>query len=129
MPSEKRQKGDVGEKIAREYLQRKGYRIIEQNYLKPWGEIDIVATKNQKLIFCEVKTRSAVSASVDFLPEHNITAAKRRNLRRICETYCRERRLMPEQEWQIDVISVIFDEQQQKARVQHFENAVWEKQY
>ena len=57
MPSQKRKFGDLGERIGEEYLVKNGYQVIEKNYLKPWGEIDIIAKKNGALVFFEVKTR------------------------------------------------------------------------
>ena len=47
--------GAVGEDIACTFLQRKGFKIIEKNYRKPWGEIDIIAEKNGEVRFMEVK--------------------------------------------------------------------------
>ena len=52
----KRQLGDIGEGIACKYLEQRGYEVVERNYLKPWGEIDIVAQKAKKLYFIEVKS-------------------------------------------------------------------------
>ncbi len=46
------------EKLAADYLKRKGYRILEKNYKAPYGEIDIVAMKKKVLIFVEVKSGS-----------------------------------------------------------------------
>ncbi|MCK4859483.1 MAG: YraN family protein [Candidatus Omnitrophica bacterium] len=49
--------GKSGEKIAVDFLKKKGYRIIEQNYRCLFGEIDIIAKLKKTLIFAEVKTR------------------------------------------------------------------------
>jgi len=56
MPSLKREIGNEGEKIAKKYLRGKGYYILETNYLKPFGEIDIIAENQGRLVFVEVKT-------------------------------------------------------------------------
>lgn len=53
-----RAEGIQGEQIAKEYLESKGYRIVEINYLTKVGEIDIIAAKNGVAVFCEVKRRS-----------------------------------------------------------------------
>ena len=50
-------KGNLGENIACEYLEKDGYRIITRNFNCFYGEIDIIAIKNSELIFIEVKTR------------------------------------------------------------------------
>ncbi|MGL4987085.1 MAG: YraN family protein [Treponemataceae bacterium] len=49
-------KGDIGENRAAHFLTKNGYEIIERNWRKQSGEIDIIATINDTIIFCEVKT-------------------------------------------------------------------------
>ena len=56
----KRQRlGNIGENLAAEYLQKHGYHILERNFKKRYGELDIVALEGNKLVFVEVKTRSS----------------------------------------------------------------------
>ncbi len=57
-PTDKQKIGQKGEDEACFYLEKKGYKVIERNYLKKWGEIDIVCKKNSKIHFVEVKTVS-----------------------------------------------------------------------
>ena len=128
MPSQKRKFGDIGEKIAEQYLKSKGYAIIEKNYLKPWGEIDLVAKKDGSLVFCEVKTRDAKHME-HYLAEASVNRLKIRKLQKICETYLMERRLPYSQKWQIDVLAIAVDKEKKKARVRHFKNAIFEKVY
>ena len=54
--TEKRKLGDIGENIACDFLKRRGFEIIERNYLRKWGEIDIVARKRNVIRFVEVKS-------------------------------------------------------------------------
>lgn len=49
--------GDFGENAVCEYLINSGYEITERNYHTPYGEIDIIAEKNNSIAFIEVKTR------------------------------------------------------------------------
>lgn len=49
--------GNTGEDITAKFLQKKGYKIIERNFLCRQGEIDIIAKKDKEYVFCEVKTR------------------------------------------------------------------------
>ena len=128
MPSPKRKFGDVGEKIAEKYLAEKQYTIIDRNYSKRYGEIDIVAKKDSLLVFIEVKTRNMKHAQ-NFLPEQSVNKLKIRKLKKICQVYLLEKRYNPNQEWRIDIIAISIDMESKKARVKHMENAVWEKQY
>jgi len=56
--SNNREKGRLGETIAADYLMKNGYRIIEKNYRTKLGEIDLIAEKDNILVFIEVKSRS-----------------------------------------------------------------------
>lgn len=49
--------GITGEEYATSYLKNNGFKIIIRNYRAKFGEIDIIAEKENKLFFCEVKTR------------------------------------------------------------------------
>ena len=49
--------GELGEKLAEQILISKGYRIIKKNFNCPFGEIDIIALKEDVIAFVEVKTR------------------------------------------------------------------------
>lgn len=51
--------GLLGENIASDFLRKKGYTILEKNFKKRYGEIDIVAVQENTLIFIEVKTRTS----------------------------------------------------------------------
>ena len=126
MPSQKRKFGDVGERIAEKHLKAMGYAILEKNYLKPWGEIDIVAKKQGILIFFDVKTRDSKNVE-HFLPELSVNRLKIKKLQKICETYLFERHYPYDQEWQIDVLAISVNKEKQKANVKHFENAIFER--
>ena len=54
-----RRQGNKAENKAAEYLKSKGYRILERNFLCPQGEVDIIAQKDDAIIFVEVKQRSS----------------------------------------------------------------------
>ena len=128
MPSQKRKFGDLGERIAASHLERRGYKIIDRNYKKPWGELDIVAGKDDLIYFFEVKTRDAKNVE-HYLAEYSVNALKRKKLHKMCEVYLVEKRLPYSQKWQIDVIAIAIDRYNKKATIKHIKNAVWEKQY
>ncbi len=51
MPTQRTQLGQRGEAMARRFLQKRGYRILESNYRCPYGEIDIVARDGDQTVF------------------------------------------------------------------------------
>ena len=85
--------GPIGEEIAATFLERKGFSIVEKNYLKKWGEIDVIAEKAHKIHFVEVKTVScenidAVSYETDtYRPEDNVHPWKLQRLGRTIQSY------------------------------------------
>jgi putative endonuclease len=79
--------GKAGEKLAAEHLLAEGFQIVERNWRCPRGEIDIIATKGDVLVFVEVKTRSSLRFGH---PLEAITAQKLARLRQLAATWCRE---------------------------------------
>src|SRR5450830_278847 len=59
--SETQKTGEIGENIAAKFLVKHGFLILDRNYTKKWGEIDIIAEKANKLYFVEVKSVSTPS--------------------------------------------------------------------
>lgn len=74
----------LGENAACEYLVKKGYKILERNFRKGYGEIDIIALHNRTLVFVEVKTRTTSSYGTPF---DSISSHKLRILRKTAEYY------------------------------------------
>jgi putative endonuclease len=123
--TEKRKLGDIGENVACEFLQRRGFEIIEKNYLKKWGEIDIVARKDGVIRFIEVKSVSHVT--MGYRPEDNMHPWKLKRLSRAIQTYLLEKKL--DCDWQLDLITVKIDQEKRKARVEIIENIIIIKKY
>lgn len=126
MPSEKREIGDEGERIAQKYLQRKGYHILETNYLKPFGEIDIIAENQGGLFFIEVKTRTYNNHVNYFPPEVNVHYFKGKKVKRVANIYLSEKGFSENTSWQIDVVSIELNYTTRRAKITHFKNAVIE---
>ena len=128
MPSPKRKTGDIGEEVAVKYLERKGFRILERNYLRKWGEIDIVAEKAKTLYFIEVKTVSREPSEREsgngHRPEENVHYRKVQRLRRAIQTYILERKVKESQVWQFDIACVYLDYSTKKAKVEMLENII-----
>lgn len=98
--------GELGEKIASEYLQSQGYKILERNFRKRYGDIDIIAVENGTLVFIEVKTRVGNRYG---LPEESITPWKIQNLIKSSYFYKLKHPRLPDS-LRIDVVSVLLDE-------------------
>ena len=125
MPSPKRKIGDIGEEVAVKYLERKGFRILERNYLRKWGEIDIIAEKGQLLSFIEVKSVSRESGSREtYRPEENVHPAKLKRLHRTIQTYLLDHKVPESMEWRIDIACVYLDFSTRKAKVEMLENII-----
>ncbi|MGI8945669.1 MAG: YraN family protein [Thermoleophilaceae bacterium] len=85
----RRMLGALGERIAREHLERAGYEILARNFRCRRGELDIVAAERRALVFCEVKTRVAGGRSGPAGPLDAIGTAKRRRLRLLAVEWLR----------------------------------------
>jgi putative endonuclease len=122
----KRAKGNVGENIVCRYLLSQKFRILDRNYLKKWGELDIVAEKGGAIHFFEIKsvTYDSLSEVNSYRPEENVHGLKVRHLRRIIETYLAETGLSGESEFYFHVICVYMDLRTRKARLKWLQNVI-----
>jgi len=112
--------GKLGEKEARQFLKKRGYRIREVGFRCPHGEIDIVAQQKDYLVFVEVRTKR----SLDFgTPEESITAAKKKKLITLALTYTNTHQNLPPL-WRIDVVAIELDEKGKPKRIELIENAI-----
>lgn len=127
MRTEKREIGDYGESVACKFLMKRNFSILDRNYLKPWGEIDIVAKLADTYHFIEVKTTSAdLSVTHEtrdtWQAEDNIHPAKLKRLCRTIQTYLLDKDI--EDDWQLDAIIVKLDDPHKKVKVRFIENIV-----
>lgn len=122
-----KQLGNEGEKIASDYLESKGYKILVRNFKTKLGEIDITAKQNKCLVFVEVKT-SYVTHETSYSPEMRVDHRKQNRLRKLAELYF----LITETDqlnlkWRIDVISVRISKETEQVKLDHFINAVGDR--
>jgi putative endonuclease len=94
--------GQYGEQLAVDYLTQQGYDIVTTNWHCKYGEIDIVAQKDNLLVFVEVKTRSADTTEGAF---ESITPRKQKRMTAAAQTYlvAREQEAL---DWRVDVIGI-----------------------
>ncbi len=111
--------GKEGEKIARDFLVKNGYHIVETNYRFGRGEIDIIARKKETLIFIEVKTKKFG----DFGDPINwINRKKQKQIGMIAKGYLYEKDL-ENVDCQFDVIALEYENGVYK--ITHIEDAFW----
>jgi putative endonuclease len=132
-PSKKSQNkvvGNQGEHIAANHLKRKGFTLIEMNYLRPWGEIDVIVQKDNIIHFVEVKTVS-YGTKVDleravtrgtWRPEENVHAFKIRKLNRAIESWLADNRW--DGDWQIDVAAIRIVPRETYATIKIIDNII-----
>ena len=95
--------GEQGERLARKYLVKAGYKIVKTNYRTPFGEADIVAKEGATLVFVEVKTRRNADKG---LPSEAVTRAKREKYERIALAYIQDH-FFGEAVVRFDVVAII----------------------
>ncbi len=105
--------GFAAEARAAEYLQRKGYRVVDRNWTCRGGEIDLVCTDGATLVFVEVRARSDDAHGT---PLETVVDGKRRRLIRAAEIYLHTKSLW-DRACRFDVVAV------SGGRVEHVEDA------
>lgn len=106
--------GKLGEDLACEYLVKKDYKIIERNFRRPWGELDIIAKAPDKtLVFIEVKTVYGYNNDDEYdndiiRPEDQLTRAKLKKLQRTASLYAGHysKLVKDNKGWRIDLIAL-----------------------
>ncbi len=116
----------MGEEVACTFLKGKGFTIVDRNYQRKWGELDIIAQKDKVFHFFEVK-----SVTADFSdntnshkPEDNVHGLKVRHIRRMVETYLADKKRGIDVEFQFHVLSVYMNEKTRRARVEWLKNVI-----
>lgn len=139
--------GKIGEEIACKYLAGNGFKVVERNFRRPWGELDIIArARDGALVFIEVKAMKfnesgawqrgesgkKFNGPAGILPEDNMTLSKLRKTRKIAAMYANENPGLVDEAvgWRIDLIAIsIFGSPNspltdliKNCEIKHFEN-------
>lgn len=123
--TEKQRIGQIGEDIAARFLVKQGFSIVTQNYLKKFGEIDVICRKDSRLHFVEVKTvtRGASGGGTDhYRPEDNVHPIKLQRIARTVQAYIFEHDVTDD--WQLDVLTVELDHIKKSARINVIYNVI-----
>lgn len=113
--------GRVGERLAREHLERRGYRVVARNHRTRFGELDLVVCDERWLVFVEVKARRAGALESSL---QAVCADKRRRVRRMAAAWLAESADRPrDRDLRFDVVGVTVDRHGRLVRLDHLEGA------
>lgn len=124
--------GRIGEDFAVKYLKSGGSKILNRNYWKPCGELDVIAKKGGIVHFVEVKTVTRSSFDVnrgtsgDYEPEGNVHLWKRQRLGRVIQVYLQEKGIGEDSDWQVDLLSVYVDTHGKLLKIEVLEDIILE---
>lgn len=118
----RQQLGQLGESLAAQHLERRGFQIVERNFRTRWGELDLVAYDGRTLAFCEVKCRRLGPGGGS--PLEAIRGDKRARVRKMGSSWLQARRDRPYAELiRYDAIGVTFDLGGRLVSIEHVEGA------
>jgi putative endonuclease len=115
--------GEFGERLAVQHLEANGYQIVERNYRRREGDIDIITRQGIVLAFVEVRCRRGTLMGTAI---ESLSPAKQRRLVALAQAYCQGRNVTLEQP-RIDVIAVDLAPDGRVLSLAHVEGAVWEE--
>lgn len=115
-----RELGSYGERLAADFLKKRGYIILEHNFWCCYGEVDLIAKSNNFLVFIEVKL-----ASHNFIaPQYKIDKHKQRKIKQVAQYYLALRDF--DLDLRFDV--VLINLQKNKPDIKLIKNAFWVKE-
>ena len=100
---QKKELGKKGEEVALRFLKKKGYRVIERNYVCKMGEVDIIAKEKDTLVFIEVKTRTSTAFGP---PQLAVTPAKQMQISKAAWSFLKEKRI-EDVKARFDVVAIL----------------------
>jgi putative endonuclease len=100
---EKKALGRKGEELALRFLKKKGYRVLERNYVCKMGEMDIIATEKDTLVFVEVKTRTSTTFGP---PQLAVNPTKQMQLSKVALNFLKQKNL-EDVKARFDVVAIL----------------------
>jgi putative endonuclease len=110
--------GLAAEEAGCQWLAGRGYRILDRNWRRPWGELDIVAEHDGAVVFVEVKASAKQVEGFD--PFLRAGGRKMHKVQRTAQTWLLQHRYGPDTEWQLDVLSIVMSPD--GTTIEHFPN-------
>ncbi len=97
------QLGKKGEELARKFLDKKGFNIVDHNFRCRYGEIDLILRKEKSFHFVEVKFRRTLEYG---LPQESVNKKKQRKIQNVALLWLKKRHLPMETEIHFDVLAI-----------------------
>lgn len=113
------QTGKIGEEIAKNYLEKQGYKILEQNFKTKYAEIDLVAEKDKELIIVEVRTKRG---DLFGTPEDSLDKRKLRKLWLNAQGYVNQARWPGP--YRVDAVCIILKPDNSIDRLNHYQSII-----
>ncbi|VAX40168.1 hypothetical protein MNBD_PLANCTO02-732 [hydrothermal vent metagenome] len=111
--------GDKGERAAAKFLKKKGFCILARQYKNRVGEIDLIATDKETIVFVEVKTRKSNRAGI---PVEAVTLTKQKQIIRTALVYLKRYQLL-DHRVRFDVVGIIWEADSSTPEISHYLNA------
>lgn len=112
--------GALGEQLAKEYLVRQGYKVLEQNLKTSYKEVDLIVGKKNLLVFVEVKTRTS---RIFGGAEDTMTGKKIRNLKQAAGRYLNNKKVFFKN-IRFDFIAVDIDSYKKTSKISHYQDII-----
>jgi len=116
----------AGETLSAKYLEYKGYEIVCTNFRSPYGEIDIIASDQDTLVFIEVKTRRKHSVKTSLL---SLSATKQRHICLTAQYYINQNPDHGKLQTRFDLILAFYNEHLAEYSFEHMVNAFYPPQF
>jgi putative endonuclease len=121
VPDPRHHLGRLGERLARQHLERLGYEILTANHRTRFGALDLVARDGRALVFVEVKTRRSSRPGLGW---ENLHEAKRAQVRRMAGAWLAETVDRPRTaDIRFDAVGVTIDARGRLVALEHLEGA------
>ena len=111
--------GERGEKLAVDFLRKKGYHIVTVNFRCRLGEIDLIAREGNTTVFVEVKTRGSLEFG---MPEESVTSGKQKQILKAALFYLKGKSLL-DVNCRFDVVSIVVENNGKVKRLSLIKNA------
>lgn len=112
--------GKFGQDLSAEFLQKRGYKILSENFFTRLGELDLIAEKDGQIVFVEVKTRLGHKFG---LPEEALNFDKAKKMKEAALEYLTQNNINSDN-YRFDLVAVEINEAEKKAQIRHYKNVI-----